>query len=166
MNDGLTRAYLDIETTGLSPEDASLTVVGVYIVRPDAQEFKQFCGYDWDSQELLRLLEGVDFLYTYNGSRFDLPFIQAQTGLALHRVAKHVDLMYACWQQNLRGGLKAVEKMLGISRLLPDMNGYQAVLLWQHYQAYGDQYSLQKLLAYNKEDCVNLHTLRQKLGIE
>jgi len=160
------RAYLDIETTGLTPDCSYMTVVGVYLVSSKGSDFRQFVGQGWASQDLLEYVCQADILYTYNGSRFDLPFIQAQTGLVLHKHVKHVDLMYNCWKCNLRGGLKKVEKMLGIERALPDVNGYMAVILWQRYQAYGDEYSLEKLLAYNKEDCVNLHTLRQKLEVD
>jgi len=164
MRDAITRAYLDIETTGLSPESSSITVVGVYIVRPDGDDFKQFCGYDW-AEELLALVRQVDHIYTYNGTRFDLPFIQEQTGLALHRETKHTDLMYNCWQKHLRGGLKSVERQLGIYRALPDIDGMEAVRLWYRYITDKDQKALDTLLAYNKEDCVNLHHLRQKLGV-
>ena len=160
------RAYLDIETTGLTPDCSYITVVGVYIVSAENSDFKQFVGQGWPSCDLLQYVRQADILYTYNGSRFDLPFIQAHTGLALHKYVKHVDLMYNCWKGNLHGGLKKVEKILGIERALPDVNGYMAVILWQRYQNYGDEYSLEKLLAYNKEDCVNLHILRQKLGVE
>ena len=166
MNDGKTRIYLDIETDGLSPSDCQLTVVGVYIVRPDGDDFKCFCGEQFDRGALLDLVQQADYIYTYNGHRFDLPFIKARTGLALDRVTRHIDLMYHCWRHNLRGGLKAVERRLGIVRQLPDIDGYKAVLLWKRYKHYGDQDSFDTLLAYNKEDCVNLHILRQKLGVD
>jgi len=41
--------------------------------------------------------------------------------------------MYDCWSKNLYGGLKAVERQLGIERHLKDVNGYEAVRLWWKY---------------------------------
>jgi uncharacterized protein YprB with RNaseH-like and TPR domain len=41
--------------------------------------------------------------------------------------------------------------------------GREAVILWWRYQTYHDRKALDLLLAYNKEDVVNLMTLRGKL---
>jgi uncharacterized protein YprB with RNaseH-like and TPR domain len=73
--------------------------------------------------------------------------------------------MYECWRQNLKGGLKVVERLLGIQRRLKNVNGYMAVLLWYDYLNNNNLQALQKLLAYNKEDVINLQTLRRKLGV-
>lgn len=56
------------------------------------------------------LLKGVDEIYSYNGSRFDLPFIGAKLGINLKDCFNHTDLMYDCWRRNLYGGLKVVEE--------------------------------------------------------
>ncbi len=74
--------------------------------------------------------------------------------------------MYGCWKQNLKGGLKGVERQLGIKRQLTDVDGYMAVQLWWDYINNNNQESLQTLLAYNEEDVVNLRVLRRKLGIK
>jgi uncharacterized protein YprB with RNaseH-like and TPR domain len=115
---------------------------------------------------VLDLLEGAERIYTYNGNRFDLPFIKGSLGLDLHQQFPHTDLMYHCWRRNLKGGLKAVEVRLGIPRRLPGMNGYMAVKLWWDYVNYHNLDALQMLLEYNKEDVMNLHVLREKLGVE
>lgn len=73
--------------------------------------------------------------------------------------------MYDCWRNNLKGGLKAVELRLGIARGLPDVNGYMAVKLWWDYVNDGDRESLRVLLEYNREDVMNLHVLRERLGV-
>ncbi len=158
--------YLDIETTGLSCRYGELTVVGAALVRGPRREFGQLFGGQIDADRVLGLLEGADEIYTYNGSRFDLPFIQGRLGLDLRQQFVHTDLMYACWHQELKGGLKAVEGRLGIERRLTDMNGYMAVRLWWDYVNYHDAEALQKLLEYNREDVVNLHILREKLGVQ
>jgi uncharacterized protein YprB with RNaseH-like and TPR domain len=45
------------------------------------------------------------------------------------------------------------------------MNGYMAVKLWWNYVNDHDLEALRVLLEYNKEDVMNLHVLREKLGV-
>jgi len=156
-------AYLDIETTGLTFSASEITVVGIYLCRGKEAEFIQFVGRDISAEGILETLEGINALYTYNGSRFDLPFIHSQYGINLAELFRHRDLMYDCWGKKLYGGLKGVERQLGLKRKLPDMNGYQAVRLWWKYVDSFDLDALNTLLEYNKEDVVNLKTLRDIL---
>jgi hypothetical protein len=158
--------YLDIETTGISCHYCDLTVVGVAIVQEGRERFGQLFGGQINAERVLDLLNGVEELYTYNGRRFDLPFIKYRLGLDLQKQFRHRDLMFDCWRQNLKGGLKAVEVRLGIARRLPSMNGYLAVRLWWDYVNNHDTAALQKLLEYNQEDVMNLHVLRERLGVE
>ena len=159
----IVEAYIDIETTGLMYGASEITVVGIYLCRGHKTEFIQFVGRDITAEAILESLEGVDIIYTYNGSRFDLPFIHSQFGINLAQMFTHRDLMYDCWSKNLRGGLKGVEKQVGITRHLPDMNGFEAVKLWWKYVDSFDLEALEKLCEYNKEDVVNLKTLRDIL---
>jgi uncharacterized protein YprB with RNaseH-like and TPR domain len=156
-------AYLDIETTGLSPLESMVTVVGIYICSRDNNQVTQLIGKDITSHNILEALEGVDKIYTYNGSRFDLPFIHEQFGINLAGLFAHHDLMYDCWQRNLYGGFKSVERQLGISRELAEVNGYEAIRLWWRYVDSFDLEALNTLLEYNKEDVINLKTLKTKL---
>jgi len=158
-----TEAYIDIETTGLAYGASEITVVGIYLCRGKKTEFVQFVGRDISADAIIEALEGVDIIYSYNGSRFDLPFIRSQLGVNLEGRFHHRDLMYDCWRKNLRGGLKGVEKQLGIPRNLPDMNGWEAVRLWWKYVDTFDLDALNKLCEYNKEDVVNLKVLRDML---
>ena len=157
-------AYLDIETTGLSPRHSELTVVGVALFEGLDLRVEQLWGPAITSEALEALLADVDHLFTYNGRRFDIPFIERSLRISLRHIP-HRDLMYDCWRHDLKGGLKAVERRIGISRALPDMNGYMAVQLWWDYVNHHNQAALDRLLAYNREDVVNLHTLRQRLGV-
>jgi uncharacterized protein YprB with RNaseH-like and TPR domain len=156
-------AYLDIETTGLMYGASEITVVGIFLVRGNETDFVQLVGRDITADAILEALEGVEVIYTYNGSRFDLPFIHSQFGINLASLFPHRDLMYDCWGKNLHGGLKGVEVQLGIKRNLPDMNGREAVKLWWQYVDSFDLDALNKLCEYNKEDVVNLKTLRDIL---
>jgi hypothetical protein len=156
--------YLDIETTGCT-RYSDLTVVGVGLVQGEQRQFRQLFGGQINADAVLNLLDGVDELYTYNGARFDLPFIKRRLGIDLRRDFAHTDLMYNCWRKDLKGGLKVVEVRLGIARGLPDMNGYMAVKLWWSYVNDNDLEALRVLLEYNREDVMNLHVLREKLAV-
>jgi uncharacterized protein YprB with RNaseH-like and TPR domain len=159
-------AYLDIETTGLSRDRSELTVVGVATTNGSPLEARQLVGEQITADSVFGLLDGVERIYTYNGSRFDLPFIKARLGLDLRCQFPHTDLMYDCWRQNLKGGLKVVEVRLGIQRQLPGVDGFMAVRLWWNYVNYNNLEALKTLLEYNREDCLNLHVLREKLGVD
>ncbi|MGD0779378.1 MAG: ribonuclease H-like domain-containing protein [Dehalococcoidales bacterium] len=156
-------AYIDIETTGLMYGASEITVVGIYLCRDNETDFVQLVGRDITADAILETLEGVEIIYTYNGSRFDLPFIRSQFGIDLASLYRHRDLMYDCWSKNLHGGLKGVEKQVGIARNLPDMNGREAIKLWWQYVDSFDLDALNMLCEYNKEDVVNLKTLRDIL---
>lgn len=157
------RAYLDIETTGLRPEDCELTVIGIYRENGSDEEVIQMVGDEISRSKLIDALDNTSKLYTYNGSRFDLPFIKTKLGIDLTTHCTHEDLMYACWKRKLKGGLKSVERQLGIERELADVNGLMAIQLWYEYVDQGNENSLTKLLRYNEEDVVNLRTLRERL---
>jgi len=156
-------AFLDIETTGLSPNYSQITVVGIYLTNGATDNFLQLVGDNITGDAVLDSLNGVDKLYTYNGNRFDLPFIYARHKVDLANLYDHCDLMFHCWNKNLYGGLKSVECQLGINRRLKEVNGYEAVRLWWRYVNDYDEDALKLLLEYNKEDVVNLKTLRDRL---
>lgn len=158
-------AYLDIETTGISYQYASLTVVGIALADPRPYHVFQLVGEQITSENILGILRPAGCIYTYNGSRFDLPFIRAKLDLDLGRLFRHVDLMYHCWRQRLKGGLKAVERQLGICRTLQGMDGRMAVELWWRYVSDNDTEALNLLLQYNKEDVLGLYLLRCRLGL-
>jgi uncharacterized protein YprB with RNaseH-like and TPR domain len=160
------RAYIDIETTGLSRHYADLTVIGIALEKNGGLELVQLIEAGLSEERLLAALDGVDEIYSYNGNRFDLPFIRAKLGLDLRACFKHTDLMYDCWRNDLKGGLKAVEKKLGIDRCLKGVDGYMAVQLWYEYVNNHNRQALSTLLEYNREDVVNLRVLRRELGVK
>jgi len=77
------RAYLDIETTGLSRYYNELTVIGIGLEKGRKIKVAQLIEDDLYEGKLLKVLEDVDEIFTYNGSRFDLPFINARLGVDL-----------------------------------------------------------------------------------
>jgi hypothetical protein len=153
------KAFLDIETSF----EGEITVLGVY--RGDGTII-QLVGREITRSNLLKSLTGITTIYTYNGSRFDLPIIKEKLGIDLDDYFATYDLMYDCWERNLYGGLKKVEQLLGIERCLKDVNGRVAMELWDQYEKENNREALQVLLEYNKEDIINLPILMEKLGKE
>lgn len=159
-------AYLDIETTGLSPSCDSITVIGLYLVKGTDARLIQLVGDDITEENVLNTLKGVHTIFTYNGHRFDLPFIHSHTGIDLAQSHRHHDLMNDCWKRGLYGGFKAVEQQLGICRKLAGIDGREAVRLWWRYVNDYDRKALDLLLKYNAEDVMNLKVLRERLDQE
>lgn len=144
-------AFVDIETTGLSPSRDYITVVGIY----DGKEAKTFVkGIDLD--EIVDEFAKYQMLVSFNGARFDLPFIKSEYP-EIEFDQLHIDLMYPLKRIGYSGGLKHIEKLLGISRSddTEGMSGFDAVRLWKKYER-GDRKALELLLEYNREDIVNL----------
>ncbi len=146
-------AYLDIETTGTGGSD-QVTLIGLY----DGERFQQFVR----GENLLEFLEVIDtyrVLVTFFGAGFDLPVLQSQfSGLRFPHL--HVDLCFLYRRLGLKGGLKSIERQLGLERS-PDtrgLSGWDAVRLWWEYQ-HGNPASLETLLRYNAEDVLNLEHL-------
>jgi len=159
------RAYLDIETTGLSRYRADLTVIGIALEKGSKLELVQLTRKHLCRRQVLNVLAGADEIYTYNGSRFDLPFIKAKLAVDLNELFNHTDLMYNCWQKGLKGGLKVVEQILGINRRLREIDGRIAVQLWWSYVNENNKNALRLLLEYNREDVLNLRLLRRILNV-
>jgi tRNA(Arg) A34 adenosine deaminase TadA len=154
-----TACYLDIETTGLSPQHSVPSVVGLLV----GDQFFQWHGEDITDINLLDALPGDATIHTYNGHRFDLPFLEYHLKIKFRSRFNTVDLMFDCWRHGLRGGLKKVQRTLGIGRQDEEANGYMAVVLWQRWLREGDQDALTRLLAYNREDVEVLPRLQAAL---
>lgn len=157
MNKRPPRCYFDIETS----YDMQITVAGIYYENGELVQLVE------DSMTYENLYESVKdtAVYTYNGSRFDLPVVRRCLGLNIEEIAECHDLMYDCWKHNLYGGLKEVEKKLNINRNTAGLTGYDALRLWEKYLG-GDTEALGLLKKYNREDVVNLEIIRKKLKVD
>jgi uncharacterized protein YprB with RNaseH-like and TPR domain len=153
----LNSAFLDIETSW----ERTITIIGIY---RSGEGTTQLVAPRIDRTRLLEALEGITHLFTYNGTGFDLPVIERWLGISLAKKITHRDLMYDCWKRKLKGGLKGVERTLGIHRDTEGVDGLQAMKLWAAYER-GDGDALELLLRYNKEDCENLEILAHKIGV-
>lgn len=147
-------AFLDIETTGLSFYYDDITLIGLY----DGKDVKTFVqGQNLGDFE--REIKKYSIIVTYNGTLFDLRFIREKLGQRLVPPV-HIDLRFLLKRLGYTGGLKSVEKQMGICREeeVADLSGFDATVLWNRYVR-GDDYSLESLVKYNLADIVNLKTL-------
>lgn len=178
-------AYLDIETNYVGGFNSSedrfyrdsknhlLTVLGVRLLDDGGDTFVQLFDKEISKAKLMQALEGTKQIVTYNGRSipdamkkrvgFDFPVIAAQLGIVLDQEFPHVDLCPECWKRNLYGGLKKVEKQLGLKRQFPDREGAWAMEAYRSYLKTGDEKVRSELLAYNREDVYMLRELELKL---
>jgi len=149
-------AYLDIETTGLSPHYSHITTIAVY----DGNEVHDFVrGENLD--EFPAFISKFPAITTFYGKAFDIPFIKQEMGIEFNQV--HFDVCFLLRRLKIKGGLKKIERTFGISRgALEDLDGYSAVLLWKKYAKTKKKEYLETLLAYNNEDVINLEFLLHK----
>jgi uncharacterized protein YprB with RNaseH-like and TPR domain len=146
-------AYLDIETTGAVAGMSYVTVVGVY----DGSQSRVYVR-DENLHCFATEIGEFTLLVTYNGKLFDLPFLRQELGVPLAHA--HIDLRYPLAALGYTGGLKKIERTLGLEREGPLalLDGWCAVLLWQYHQQ-GEPRALETLLRYNLEDVIHLPAL-------
>jgi uncharacterized protein YprB with RNaseH-like and TPR domain/predicted nuclease with RNAse H fold len=148
--------YLDIETTGLSTVFDSLTIVGLY----DGKRYSLYTQGE-NLASLQKDLTEYSVVVTFNGAGFDLRFLKsAFPSLVLPPI--HIDLRWVSRKLGYKGGLKELEKNLGIHRKdsVADISGYDATVLWAKYLR-GDRFALEQLIAYNTEDVVHLKAIME-----
>lgn len=146
-------AFVDIETTGMGPW-AQITVIGVY----DGNRTSSYVAGD-NLEQFAYDIDRYAMLVTFNGTCFDLPHLRR----AFPQVSwdhLHCDLRYALKRLGYSGGLKTIERRLGLARAdaIEGLSGEDAVRLWYEYLA-GREESLARLVQYNAADVENLQPL-------
>ncbi|ADJ15809.1 ribonuclease H-like domain-containing protein [Halalkalicoccus jeotgali] len=150
--------FFDIETTGLSKDRDRVTTASFH---RGGETETLVAGEDLTGGAIERELDSADLLVSFNGARFDVPFLETAFDLSIE--TPHLDLMYPCRKAGLTGGLKAVERELGIEREEDGVDGREAVRLWHAYER-GDEAALEKLIRYNRDDTRNLATLADRVA--
>ena len=148
--------FLDIETSGGYQGLDEITLIGLF----DGRKVQTFVnGRNLDDFE--QAIASYPLVITFNGSCFDLPYLR-RWFRHISLPPAHIDLRFLLKKLGLRGGLKAIEKQVGLSRdpSVEGMNGFDAVLLWKAYQ-WGDQTALERLILYNTMDIVQLKPLME-----
>ncbi|ESS11027.1 MAG: putative exonuclease [uncultured archaeon A07HR60] len=145
--------FFDIETTGLDERRNQVTTVSFH---QDGDTTTYVAGRDLTPEAVREQFRDAKLLASFNGRRFDVPFLEASLGIDID--TPHLDLMYPCRKVGLGGGLKPIEKELGIDRDRQDLSGRDAIRLWRQYER-GDESALDTLVSYNRDDTVNLRRL-------
>jgi|TARA_B110000263_G_C15228449_1_gene473392 uncharacterized protein YprB with RNaseH-like and TPR domain len=157
-------AFLDIETTGLSPDNAYVTMVGIL----DYSGFTAYIRGD-NLDKLPEALQKYSLFVSYNGASFDMPFLDKEFGRiaingedSLFAHAAHLDLRYPLRRLGFKGGLKKIEQATDLGRPseLSGLSGYDAVRLWKMAND-GEPDALTTLIRYNAEDVASLPRLTE-----
>jgi len=153
--------FLDIEASG-AESDSFITTIGMF----DGIDTKTMIhGINLDLPLLKKILSNYKLIITFNGSTFDLPMLRKKFPEILPDIP-HWDLRHACARVGLKGGLKQIEKELGIKRtnnIVERMYGGDPITLWRMFRGSGDEYYLKLLIEYNEEDCINLKSIANKV---
>jgi len=160
----MTKAYLDIETTGLSPVNNYVTIVGA--ITKDV--LKQFiCGATLEKGILDEYIKenNITEVVGYNHIAFDNQFLIKYEYISHETLSnlKQTDLMHKCHKLGIMGGLKKTEEILGIKRKAEPLNFYQQIALWNRWLNKKDVDALNRYLFYNLEDILNLPKVEQAL---
>ncbi len=158
-------ALMDIETTGRTPGYDQITVIGLsngteeraFVAdRPQAED-ERLADY-------IEAIRGFQLVITFNGESFDVPFIEKHfRDNNYHQEQPHLDLIWPARSLGLTGGLKDMEKQIGIAREddIADMRGMEAITLWGQWKQSGDRNAYDRLVTYCKADCTNLKTFAE-----
>jgi len=119
-------------------------------------------GINLDRKKFIDTISRYKMLVTFNGSSFDIPILKRYFNWKPQQV--HIDLMHVCRKVGLTGGLKAIEKEVGIKRRheVSHVIGDDAPVLWDWWHSTGERYYLELLTMYNEEDIINLEPLAKK----
>ncbi|MFT4343422.1 MAG: ribonuclease H-like domain-containing protein [Candidatus Woesearchaeota archaeon] len=120
----------------------------------------------WDERALKEIFSRCKMIITFNGSVCDIPLLRKLFPAMIPSSVLHWDLRYSAAHLGFAGGLKEVERLLGISRhntIVDRLCGGDPYTLWRMFKGSGDRYYLNLFVEYNQEDVLNLETIAQKL---
>lgn len=146
--------YLDIETYGVRSRTATIIAVS------DAEHVHLIDGTRADGTVLSEILSRAEAIVTFNGSRFDLPYLKR--AYAYTPECFTIDLEPLARRAGLAGGLKRIEHELGIIRNRTLRNG-DPLALWRSYRATGDEHFLELLGSYVEQDVLTLPVLLEHI---
>ncbi len=180
---GMNVIVADIETTGLSPKRSAVILGGAVFADGDGRKAVQyFADSTDDERELLQryaaLLARGDVVVTFNGQRFDLPFLKTRMerhGLPTESVDRLYSLdlyrvvRYHSYLPQILPNLKqkTVEAYLGDSSQRTDeIDGAKSVELYYEYmksEGARRERLLDAILLHNRDDIVRLSDMMRIL---
>ncbi len=169
--------FFDIETTGFSPKQTSLYLIGCARRIGDTLYLDQFFAEQPAEEECIltaffRLLQPGQTIITYNGIGFDIPYLKAKcsqydipepfSGFSYLDMFKSVSkLKHIFHLENYRQ--KTIEKYLDIPR--DDLySGGELIEIYHTYTGNADEKLLELLLLHNYEDVLGMIDLLPMLS--
>lgn len=156
--------FLDLETCGLS--GCPVFLAGVALIGENDVVLRQLFARDYAEErallgELARLMEEADFLVTFNGKTFDVPFLRDRAvhhRMHLPFTLPHLDLVWMVrrrWKRHLPDcKLKTLEWRVLRRRRAGDVWGYEIPGLYHHYVQNGQPHRLIPVFHHNMLDVV------------
>ena len=157
--------FLDIETTGLTPRNSSLYLIGCVYYSGEHWQYIQWLAENYDEElqvltAFFEFLNGFRFLIHYNGNRFDLPYLEEKAsqysmpysfekmdGVDIYRRIKpYRDLLGL---PDLKQ--KTVEEFLGLERTDPYTGG-ELISRYHDFVCERDPALMEDLLLHNADD--------------
>lgn len=172
----------DIETLGLYPKQNPMILAGIMSVEPYGEcMVRQFFAENSKPEEerslLLELsdeLNSFDCILTFNGKRFDLPYVHEralQLGLSDYRIDPfNIDLLlflrhHSALKDTL-GNLKqkTVERYMGIGSWRDDeISGGESVVMYREFERTRNENTKaalrEKILLHNHDDLIQLYKI-------
>ena len=169
--------FYDIETTGLSRKTTYLYLVGAVGIEDKTWTFYQWMAEnDKEEETILRIfsqfLEQYNCLISYNGERFDQPYLEARYekyGLPSPFEGK-ISLDLYLTLKPLKTLLKlpamkqpCLEEFLGIKNRIYD-NGKECIQLYKDFLKKRDHVIADEVLGHNLEDVLGYGRIFEMLG--
>src|SRR6267142_1701562 len=165
--------FLDIETCGLSA--APVFLIGLCMIGDRNLVLRQLFARDYSEErailcEIERLLGEHDFLVTYNGKTFDMPFLRHRA--VHHRIRfetriPHVDLLWMVrrrWKELLPDcRLKTLEWRVLRRMRAGDIDGSEIPGAYHEYVKHGQPHRLIPVFHHNMLDVVAMVELLPRL---
>ncbi|MFV0517781.1 MAG: ribonuclease H-like domain-containing protein [Aminipila sp.] len=166
---------LDIETTGLSPQNSCFILGGLLIYTKDGVLLKQYFAesISEEKETLIAFLDDVktlDVILTYNGKHFDIKYLKgrmAELGILLdYKFPFNLDLyLILNGHSSLRKLLpnlkqKTVENFMGLwSERKDEISGAESVELYRKYLATNSNEIRHIIMLHNRDDVLQLSQL-------
>lgn len=167
---------LDIEATGLDRSRCKVILVGLLMHTESGVRITQFLAENhYEEAKVLEASmdmieeEGVDYLITFNGYAYDIPFINARLDTCMdgRRIRMyHFDLYrFLRKATDIRTRVDSMSQMsledhYGILSDRGDtITGKESVALFDKYAISGDSTLEKVILTHNREDVLHLHRL-------
>ncbi len=173
--DNLSFATFDIETTGLNAATSYVILTGFAIPINDEEiRLVQYFADDIKEESLIidktiELLNSLDAVITFNGARFDLPFMKKRASLYSSTIPEHIynlDIYQIVRNySDLKNCLpdlkqKTVENFLGFKESrLDEISGRESVEQYFNYTRTKSEELLRTILLHNSDDVIQLYSL-------